>query len=290
MLITGGTGLLGSELASFFSQDYDIYRVGSADFDIRRYDQVKAYFSDAKPDIVLHTAAMVNVDACETERELAMSVNGEGAGNVARACKESGTRMVYYSTDYVFDGSNSRPYVETDATNPVNFYGVSKLEGEKRVETILGDYVILRVAWLYSRSPRSFINKLIESGTRQVREKGGASQPGAIRVVSDQIGTPTAAVDVARQTALVLEKELSGLFHCTAEGETSRYDLAKFIFDNLALDVDLAACPSREFNWRARRPPYSVLENKKLNQMGLNVMRHYRVAVREFLKDVGRRP
>jgi dTDP-4-dehydrorhamnose reductase len=288
MIITGGTGLLGSELASFFSDGYDVYRAGSADFDIRDYDRVQAVFEDIRPELVLHSAAMVNVDRCETERETAMAVNADGPENIARACKESGARMVYYSTDYVFDGRSERPYIESDPTGPVNFYGVSKLEGENRVRAVLDDFVILRVAWLYSASPKSFINRLIESGTKQLsgKKKGRPIKP--IKVVADQVGTPTSAFDVARQTAVVLESGLSGLFHCTAGGGSSRYDLAKFIFGHLGMDVDLTPCFAKDFNWRAPRPLYTVLENRKLDESGLNVMPDHREAIRTFVNNIRR--
>jgi dTDP-4-dehydrorhamnose reductase len=218
-----------------------------------------------------------------------MAVNADGTGNVARACGENQTRLIYYSTDYVFDGQAERPYIETDPTGPVNYYGVSKLEGEKQVQTVLDDYLILRVAWLYSASPKSFINRLIESGERQLSDKDKGRSVKPIKVVSDQVGTPTAAADIARQTALLLDKKPVGVFHCTAGGGTSRYDLAKFVFASLGMDVELEPCAAKDFNWRAPRPLYTVLENKKLDELGLNKMPDYKQAIREYLRSI-RRP
>lgn len=285
ILITGGTGLLGSELACCFSKDFDIYRVGSADFDIRDIGQVKSFMEDAHPDVVLHAAAIADVDFCERDHETARAVNVEGTENIARVCRDIGAFMVYYSTDYVFEGSKGSPYVETDDTGPVNYYGITKLEGERAVISIMDKYVILRVAWLYANHDKAFINRLIKKGQEQIDKKVLGENVFPEKIISDQVGSPTYAFDVARQTELILEKGLTGLYHCVAGGETSRYSLAEFIFRHLSMPVDLLPCKSEEFFRIAPRPKYSALENKKLDDLGLNIMPDYKTAVIEYLKE-----
>ncbi len=285
ILITGGTGLLGSELACHFSKDCDIYRVGSADFDIRDVDQVRSFMQDARPDVVLHAAAIANVDFCEKDHQTARAVNVDGTENIARVCRDIGAFMVYYSTDYVFDGTKSSPYAETDGTGPVNYYGVTKLEGEKAVKSILDKYVILRVAWLYANNEKAFINRLIKRGQEQIDRKVLGENVLPEKIISDQVGSPTYALDVARQTELTLEKGLTGLYHCVAGGQTSRYSLAEFIFRQLSMPVDILPCKSEEFFRSAPRPRFSALENKKLADLGFDIMPDYKSAIVEFLKE-----
>lgn len=285
ILITGGTGLLGSELACHFSKDCDIYRVGSADFDIRDIDQVESFMRDARPDVVLHAAAIANVDFCQRDNRTARAVNVEGTENIARICKDIGAFLVYYSTDYVFDGTKRSPYVETDKTGPVNYYGVTKLEGEKAVASILEKYAILRIAWLYANSDKAFISRLIKKGQEQIDKKVLGESIVPEKIISDQVGSPTYALDVARQTKLVLANGLTGLYHCVAGGETSRYGLAEFIFRQLSMPVDILPCKSEEFFRDAVRPRFSALENKKLADQGLNIMPDYKSAVIEYLRE-----
>lgn len=290
MLITGGTGLLGSELAGFFSAGYDIYSVSSKDFDIGEIEPVRSYFNEVRPDIVLHAAAVADVDRCEADEKLAMAVNAVGTENIAGACAVTKARMVYYSTDYVFDGTKDSPYVESDNVNPVNIYGRSKLEGEKRAVSILEDCAILRVAWLYSKQSRSFVNRLVRRGREQLEAKKAGKEAEAIKMVSDQVGTPTWTFEVARQTKIVLDEGLCGLFHCTAGGEASRFDLARFVFEKLSMDVDLLPCSIEEFPWKAPRPKYTPLVNMRLDELGLNIMRDCREALNEFLRESRRQP
>ena len=287
MLITGGTGLLGSELGGFFSSDYEVFAAGSSDVDIRYHDRVAGFLDRIRPDIVLHCAALADVDRCERENELAFAVNADGTENVAMACRRLGCRMIHYSTDYVFGGEKPSSYVETDATNPVNVYGRSKLEGENRVAAILPDSVILRVAWLYGDQSRSFINRLIVEGQAQLKDRSSGKPAIPVRAVSDRVGCPTWTLEVARQTKLILEHGLRGLFHCTAIDGTSRFELSGMLFEHLSMNVELMSCDSRDFPDQAPRPHFTLLENRRLNDLGLNIMRDYKTALFDFL-DRGR--
>ena len=287
ILITGCQGQLGRALMPFFSCLYDAVGVSSENCDVRIYTQVQACLKNMRPTIVLHAAAYTDVDGCEANQQLALDVNALGTENVARACKEIGARMVYYSTDYVFDGAKGSPYVETDPASPKNVYGRSKLEGEKRLASLLEDGVILRVAWLYGIEGDNFVKKIVKLGLKQLEARKRGRQIEAIKIVDDQIGNPTWTMDVAEQTKVLIENDLVGLFHCTAEGDTSWHQLARDIFTILSLDVRTQPCLSDEFPHSAPRPKYTSLENKRLKDVGLNVMRDYKTALKEFLNKYG---
>ncbi|MEW5925047.1 MAG: NAD(P)-dependent oxidoreductase, partial [Candidatus Zixiibacteriota bacterium] len=222
MLIIGGTGLLGVDLTKFFSSSYKVCSVGHREMDITNMDQVKKFFENFQPHFVLHAAAIADVDKCEIYQDLAMSVNADGTENIVRACHEHDAFLVYYSTDYVFDGKKGRSYEESDKTGPINFYGRTKLEGESRVMEYPDMAAILRVAWLYGSSDRSFIYRLIQSGLKQAGDRASGLKGEEIKIVADQISTPTWTWDVARQTEVILRAGLTGLFHCTAEGQATR--------------------------------------------------------------------
>ncbi len=287
ILVTGSEGQLGRELVPFFPSTYDVVGVDLEDCDVRLYSNVRAYVRDVQPDIVIHAAAYTDVDECEIDQRMAMVVNASGTENVARACKEVGARMVYYSTDYVFNGTKDSPYVETDPACPETIYGKSKLEGEKHLVNLLDDYVILRVAWLYGINGKNFVKTMIKSGLEQLdaRRQGRPTQP--LKVVDDQVGNPTWTIEIAEQTKVMIENNLTGLFHCTAEGETSWYQFARDIYDFLSLDVEVEPCRTDEYPRPASRPKRSSLENKMLKEAGLNVMRDYKTALSDFLDKYG---
>ena len=157
ILITGATGLLGVDLMAVLKQDYRAMGVSTANFDIWDYDKVASFLDRMKPDIVLHAAAWANVDGCEEQKDKAVAINAVGTKNIALACKNVGARMIYYSTDYVFDGAKGSAYTEDDKPNPINNYGRSKLEGEKYVLEILDDAAIIRISWLYGTAKECIV-------------------------------------------------------------------------------------------------------------------------------------
>lgn len=287
LLITGATGLLGGDLAAFFAGSYDVIAAGSRECDIRDHDRTMSFIESNKPDIVLHAAAWADVDACERDETLAMAINAGGAGNVAKACRENGVRMVQYSTDYVFDGTKELPYVEDDDVNPINVYGRSKYAGEQAVREALPDAAILRVAWLYGSGKRSFVQSLIGRGREYLAQKEAGKNPSSLKMVSDQIGTPTWTREVARQTEVVLRKKLSGIVHCTAEGACSRYDMAAMVLRLMGLDVVVEPCRRKDFAaGQAPRPLYTPLENAALKKIDASIMRDYGSALMEFVKQL----
>jgi len=287
IIITGANGQLGFDLIKSFSNEYEIFPVDVQDFDIRDYSKIDSCLKRFKPDIVIHSAANTNVDDCESNAELAMSINATGTEYIARACHEIGARMIYFSTDYVFDGQKRSPYKEDDSPHPVNIYGRSKLEGEIAVQTYLSNFAILRIAWLYGAHGRNFVKTIIRLGNRQLNEKRAGRKTSPIEIVDDQIGNPTWTMEVVNQTRAIIENGLEEVIHCTSGGETSWYKFARAIFQNLAMPVDIRPCRTDEHPRPAKRPSYSSLENKLLKEYNLNIMRHHDEALREFLSQHG---
>ncbi|UCD18520.1 MAG: dTDP-4-dehydrorhamnose reductase [Candidatus Zixiibacteriota bacterium] len=285
MMITGASGLLGADLVSYFSGRYEVIPVSSKDFNVTDRHRTITFIEQSDPDIILHAAALADVDACEQNEELTMATNAVGSETIALASREVRAKLVYYSTDYVFDGTKDMPYVEDDTPNPINIYGKSKLAGEELVANALTDAVILRVAWLYGYGAKSFVTRLIRRGQKQLEKvRAGQSFP-AIRMVSDQIGTPTWTIEVAAQTGEILKRNLKGLYHCTAGGACSRYDLALTVYRVLEMEINVEACRRGDFAPdRAPRPGYTVLANERLAAAGCDLMRDYGTALLDYLR------
>ncbi|HUV30377.1 MAG TPA: dTDP-4-dehydrorhamnose reductase [Acidobacteriota bacterium] len=288
LLVTGSKGQLGRDLVRLLSPAGEVIGVDLGDVDVCDRGGIISLVESVRPDVVLHAAACTDVDACETNRDLAFAVNQEGTRNVALACRETGAELVYYSTDYVFDGEKGSPYTEDDTPNPLNVYGRSKLAGEEAVRETLDRFAILRVAWMYGRYGKNFVKTMLELGGRQrtTAERGGEPEP--LRVVDDQMGNPTWTEEVVRQTREVVRHRLTGIFHATAEGEVSWYQLAVDVFSLLRQPVQVIPSTTAEYPRPAVRPKRSSLENARLKAAGLNVMRHYRIALEEFVGRYGR--
>lgn len=287
ILVTGHRGQLGSDLVLGLSPRFKVTGVDLPEVDIRDLKKVLAAVRRTRPDIVIHAAAYTDVDACETDHEMAFEVNRDGTWNVAQACEEIGARMIYYSTDYVFDGSKPSAYVEDDIPNPRTVYGRSKLEGEEAVQDMVFDHTILRVAWVYGRHGKNFVKTMIRLGKQQLAGGDNVARS-PIRVVDDQFGNPTWTADIVRQTEAAIEHDLMGVFHATGEGETSWYHFARDIFTGLEMKVDLQSCTTAEYPRPAPRPGRSALENRRLKEAGCNVMRDYKTALTDFLNRHGR--
>lgn len=288
ILVTGCRGQLGRDLVALFSTEHSVRGVDVDEFDIQDRERTFEVVQKADPGVVLHAAAYTDVDGCEGNRESAMAVNADGAENIALACHKVGARMVYYSTDYVFDGKADRPYTEDDQTDPQTVYGQSKLAGEQVVQGVLDDCVILRVAWLYGRHGRNFVKTMIKLGLKQRHDLHEGRKIAPLKVVDDQLGAPCWTMDIARQTRAVLSGQLTGLFHATSQGETSWYGFTQAIFAAMDIDLVVAPCTSDEFPRPAPRPRRSTLSNQRLNEAGLNIMPDWRTSLEMFLHDHGR--
>jgi len=283
ILITGHRGQLGSDLMSYFSDHGQVAGVDLPELDITNRAAVRNLISLIKPSVVIHAAAFTDVDACESNEGQAMAVNADGSENIAKACREVGAVMVYYSTDYVFDGRKPTPYVEEDAPGPQTAYGRSKLAGEERVRSIVDNHVIMRIAWVYGANGRNFVKTIVRLG-REYEDKVNRKMPAApLQVVDDQIGNPTCTMDIVRQTDQILQNGLYGLFHSSSETPVSWYGFTKAVFEELKMTVDVRPCTTEEFRRPAHRPANSALENARLKEARINVMRDYREALNAFL-------
>ena len=277
ILITGATGLLGRECVAVLRPRHEILPFSSQDLDITDPDRVEETVARLAPDAVLNTAAFTNVDGCEGERERSYSVNAQGPRHLAQVLARHGGKLIHISTDYVFDGEKPPPeaYVEADAPNPLSWYGRTKLDGETAIREVLPNHAIVRTAWLYGMYGKNFLNLLLTLAvTRRLSE---------IRVVDDQFGTPTWAHRLARQLARIIEADARGMFHATAEGWCSRHEWAVRFFQALGVDCRVVPCASTEFPTPAVRPKNSILENRRLKDLGLNVMQPWDVDLDEFV-------
>jgi dTDP-4-dehydrorhamnose reductase len=261
ILVLGSAGQLGSELARMLA-DQELVPATRDEVDIIHLAKVVKFVEDLRPEAIINAAAYTDVDSCESNQEKAFLVNAIGARNVAIAARKAGSRLAHISTDYVFDGSQERPYVEHDPPRPLNIYGWSKLLGEEMVKAQNPSSFILRVAWIYSPVGRNFVKTMI--ALAQEKEE--------IRVVSDQRGTPTFAGDVARQIKLLLGTESYGLYHSTSQGSCTWYEFAREIFRLLNIAVRVLPVTSGELPRPAKRPANSVLDNFLLRIQGLDIM------------------
>jgi len=288
VLVTGSRGQLGRDLMSLLPDTCEVTGIDLEELDIRNKDRVLSFIGTLRPDIVIHAAAYTNVDGAESDREEAMLVNATGTRNIAIACRETDARLIYFSTDYVFNGEKRSPYTEEDTPGPKTVYGQSKLAGEKAIRDVLEDFVIVRISWLYGRHGGNFVKTMLRLGRRQLDESKSEKDVVPLKVVDDQIGNPTWTADVVRQTAGIIEDDFQGICHATSEGETSWYGFARDIFNIMRMPVLLASCTTEEFPRPAPRPRCSSLENGRLKSAGINRMRHYREAVAEFLEQYGK--
>lgn len=275
VLVTGAQGMLGLDLTEALSGRYEACGRDIDDFDITREKETMDAMTEIRPDIVIHAAAYTDVDGCESHIDVAHVVNGGGTKNVAAACRELGSKMVYISTDYVFDGTKSGAYSEEDPTCPINTYGRSKLEGERWVHTLVGQFAIVRTAWLYGMGGKNFVKTILML----------AREEGALSVVSDQVGSPTYSVDLSQAIRVLLEKGCRGIYHITNGGTCSWCEYAREILALSGLnDVPVHPISSDQLDRAAKRPHNSVLGRRKFERETGHRMRSWREALRDYLK------
>jgi len=277
--IIGANGQLGSDLVEVFrKKGFDVIPLTHKDLDVAVAESLRI-LKEVKPDIIVNTAAYVRVDDAELYPEKAFAVNAIGALNVARVAEEINAVNVYISTDYVFDGKKGSPYIEKDAPNPINVYGTSKLAGEVFTRNYSHRHYIIRVASLYGKAGArgkggNFVNWVI----------GKAKHGEKLRVVIDQVMSPTHTRDVAETLAELLGREPPyGIYHMVNEGYCSWYEFTKTIFDILGWDVEIEPIKSSELNRLAKRPRFSALENRKLHELGLR-MPNWKESLKRYLK------
>jgi dTDP-4-dehydrorhamnose reductase len=278
--IFGISGQLGSDVAAALSS-HRVIPIEHARADIRDEATVMQAVRDAAPDWVVNCAAMTHVERCESEALAAFAINAGGARNVAVAAEAAGARMLHVSTDYVFDGEKRTPYVEDDLPRPLNIYGASKLSGEWAVRASSDRHVLLRTSGIYG------LNACRGKGTNFVETMLKRAQAGAAtRVVSDEILTPTFSVDLAHQIAVMIGKQVpGGVYHATNAGSCSWFEFAGEIFRHANAAPAPAPTTAKEWNSPVRRPSYSVLENRALAVLGIDVMPAWRDALSRYMSQ-----
>jgi dTDP-4-dehydrorhamnose reductase len=257
VLITGADGQLGWELQRTVPADIELVAIDITELDITKSEQVNQFVEKEKPDWVINAAAYTAVDKAEEESELAYRVNFEGALNIAKACKTSDAKMLQVSTDFVFDGKHSSPYLTTSKPNPLSVYGASKQAGDEAVLKELGEScAIVRTSWLYSAHGQNFVKTMIKL----------MSERAELGIVADQIGTPTWANGLARAIWAMLEKNVTGIQHWSDNGVASWYDFAMAIYEEGAAvglienNCNIKPINSEQYPVLAKRPAYSVLD------------------------------
>jgi len=273
--ILGGWGMLGSDLVvACQGRGFDVHVFDLPEFDILNREQVRQAIDGA--DAVINCAAYTNVDGAESQKELSHRVNGEAVGQLGRLAADSGKWVLHFSTDFVFDGGLDRPYVETDAANPINEYGRSKLAGEQLLQQSGCSHCIVRLEWTYGTHGTNFVKKIIER----------ARTAGRLKVVNDQVGSPTATTEVADVACKLLEQRTEGLFHFANSGYASRFDVAKFIVDELSLNAEVTPCASSDYQAPARRPLNSRFDCTRIQALLGEPVRPWREPLAYFLRHL----
>ncbi|MCE1245516.1 MAG: dTDP-4-dehydrorhamnose reductase [Firmicutes bacterium] len=278
IMLIGSSGQLSFDLMKVFKDD-ELIALTHQDLDVTNRDYFIGYAVALKPDVIINTAAFHKVDVCEDERQLTFEVNCFGAANGALAAEKAGAKYVFYSTDYVFGADTQRnsPYIETDFPGPVSVYGNSKLAGEIAVRNLYAKHFVIRSTGLYglkvSGKGYNFPGLMMKL----------ASERDELKVVNDQRLTPTFTKDIAEKTAELIKTDSYGLYHMTGAGDCTWYEFTKKIFDIKGIKTKLTPVTSDEFPTKAKRPGYSVLDNKALRDAGLSDMRPWDEALQEYL-------
>lgn len=250
VLVTGAHGQLGHDVVEILEKnEISCLGIDKDTIDITNEEQIKKTIIDYNPEVVIHCAAYTAVDKAEDEQELCYAVNVLGTRYIAKACKKIEAKMVYISTDYVFDGEGEKPFEVTDKPNPINYYGLTKYEGELEVQKILEKYFIVRISWLFGSHGNNFVKTML----RLAKEKD------EISVVADQFGSPTYTYDVAELLLEMIKTDKYGIYHATNEGYCSWYEFAVEIFKQAGMNVGVRPISSDYYPTRARRPRNSRL-------------------------------
>ena len=274
ILVLGWKGMLGTDLMAILGRGHDVTGKDVEDFDIASPSDCGDVVRGSGADMVINAAAYTNVDGCETEEAVSLSVNAEGVKNVALACRKSGATLVHFSTDYVFDGTKRTPYREDDPCCPINAYGRSKLKGEEFLREFSNDYLLIRTSWLFGKHGKNFVKAIVKR----------AEETGALEVVDDQTGSPTYAVDLAAAVRMLIEEGHRGVFHVTNRGTCTWYQFALKLLEYKGMkDVTVTPIRSTQLARCAPRPAYSVLSCRKFADATRRTMRFWQIALEEYM-------
>ncbi len=273
--ILGGRGMLGTDLAKLCIQKgYDTRILDLPDFDITNPAQLQNTLAGIP--LIVNCAAYTDVDGAETNPQLAHKVNAEAVGHLGRIAKTNNAFLLHVSTDFVFDGKKPAPYKETDPPNPKNTYGRSKLAGEKCLAESGHQYCILRIQWTYGNAGNNFVKKLLVRARKQKE----------LKVVDDQLGSPTATKEVAKAICDLLNKTPQGIFHFAAHGYTSRFEMARFILKKLNIKAKIIPCKTTDFQTPAKRPLNSRFNCEKINPLLNQPVKDWKTALDNFLEQL----
>lgn len=293
ILLLGRYGQIGSELNAKLRQDssYKLLSLSRRDCDFENFQKLNKYIYKFKPNVIINAAAYTNVDNAEIDNKKCLILNSDMPHNISKICSEQNIILIHYSTDYVFDGKKEEAYHEDDSTNPINFYGKSKLLGETNIRNTLLKHLIIRTSWVYSSCSRNFLKTIVNLSKTQKN----------ISIIDDQYGTPTSALFIAEMTLLFLKKintnynqNIFGTYHITPDGETNWYNFAKLIINILieskyktlcSLD-DIKAIKTEDYQSKAERPKYSVLRNNKFKLLFDNNIQKWERYVKPVILDL----
>ena len=269
VLVTGAKGQLGYDVLRRLEKNgIDHLGIDIQECDITDKNQVSDTLTDYRPDVVVHCAAYTAVDKAEDERELCHKINVTGTQNIADACKQIDAKMVYISTDYVFDGEGETPFDVTDKPNPINYYGQTKYEGELAVQNTLDKYFIVRISWVFGVNGNNFVKTMLKLGKERDE----------ISVVADQIGSPTYTYDLAKVLNDLIQTEKYGIYHVTNEGYCSWYEFACEIFKQAEISVKVNPIRTEDYPTRAKRP-----KDSRMYKSSLIELENWEVALKHYL-------
>jgi dTDP-4-dehydrorhamnose reductase len=280
ILVIGAKGMLGRDLMGILLSslpDDEVVGWDIEEIDIQKEGDTVFKIEKLRPDIVIHIAAYTDVDGCESDEGRAFAVNAEGTRYVALAVSRCQAKMVYLSTDYVFDGNKREPYLESDIPHPLNVYGRSKLQGERYVQELVKKALIIRTQWLYGRYGKNFVTAILQ----QAKEKG------VLSIVNDQMGSPTYTTDLAKAISVLIQFDAQGIYHVANGDLCTWYTFGQAILELSGMDkVRVIPISSKELRRRATRPSYSVLNCQKLKKETGLALRPWSEALRDYLRTL----
>ncbi len=274
VLVTGVKGQLGFDVMNELKKR-GLEAVGAdiEEMDITDEESVNRFIMDAKPDAVIHCAAYTAVDAAEENEDICRRVNADGTRNIAKVCKELDCKMIYISTDYVFDGQGSRPWEPDEERHPLNVYGQTKYEGELAVQELLEKYFIVRIAWVFGVNGKNFVKTMLNL----------AQTHDTLTVVNDQYGSPTYTYDLARLLVDMVQTDKYGIYHATNEGICTWYEFACEIFKQANVSVKVLPVSAAEYRAKAKRPENSRMSKEKLTENGFERLPSWQDALGRYL-------
>ena len=293
ILVFGKIGQLGWELQRSLAPLGEVIAVDYPQIDLRNPQTVRDWILPGSPDVIINATAYTAVDRAESEPQLAMAINADSVRTMAEEAQKAKAALIHFSTDYVFDGQKGSPYIETDSPNPLSVYGKTKLAGERHIEDVGGSYLILRTSWVYSLRRESFVTKVLE----------WARQQEVLKIVDDQVSSPTWARMLAEATALLLARahdnlftwigERSGIYHLAGSGACSRYEWAQAILENdpqpeSRLAREILPTKTVDFPTPAQRPLYSALNCEKFSKVFGLTLPHWRDALKLAIEELGK--